>query len=169
MHTLTAIAERNHYDLSFIKAEVNAIKRWDILQKNQLEYMKTELEIMLGDKNVEPDLQSDLTDTDKEEESGGKDGNETDGNSSSSSSIREVVYDDNGCEKYIKPKQLPPISGILTNPPQHLPNKRNIIQHSKLACDKSTTSTSRICQYEDSSAAALPQQLQVASTTQQCS
>ena len=30
--------------------------------------MKTELEIMLGDKNVEPDLQSDLTDTDKEEE-----------------------------------------------------------------------------------------------------
>ena len=41
VHTLTAIAERYHYDLSFIKAEVNAIKQWDILQKNQLEYMKT--------------------------------------------------------------------------------------------------------------------------------
>ena len=145
MHTLTTIVERYHYDLSFI----NAIKWWDILQKKQLEYMKTELEIMLGDKNVEPDLQSDLTDTDEEEESGGRDGNETDGNSSSSSSIREVIYDDNACEKYIKPKQLPPISGILTNPPQHLPNKRNIIQHSKLACDKSTTGMSRICQYED--------------------
>ena len=123
MHTLTTIVERYHYDLSFIEAEVNAIKRWDILQKNQLEYMKTELEIMLGDKNVEPDLQSDLTDTDEEEESGGKDGNETDGNSSSSSSIREVVYDDNACKKYIKPKQLPPILGILTNPPQRLPNE----------------------------------------------
>ena len=156
VHTLTAIAERYHYDLSFMKAEVDAIKRWDILQKNQLEYMKTELEIMLGDKNVEPDLQSDLTDTD-EEERGQKDGNETDGNSSSSSSIREVVYDKNACKKYIKPQQLPSISGILTNPPQHLPNERNIIQHSKLACDKSTTGTSRICQYEDSSAAALPQ------------
>ena len=167
VHTLTTIAERYHYDLSFIKAEVNAIK-WDILQKNQLEYMKTELEIMLGDKNVEPDLQSDLTDTDEEEERGGKDGNETDGNSSSSSSIREVVYD-NACEKYIKPKQFPPISGILTNPPQRLPNERNIIQHSKLACDKSTTGTSCICQYEDSSAAALPQRPQVASATQQCS
>ena len=47
---------------------MDAIKRWDILQKSQLEYMKTELEIMLGDKNVEPDLQSDLTDTDEEEE-----------------------------------------------------------------------------------------------------
>ena len=123
MYTLTAIAERYHYDLSFIKAEVHAIKRWDILQKNQLEYMKTELEIMLGDKNVEPELQSDLTDTDEEEESGGKDGNEMDGNSSSSSSIREVIYDDNACEKYIKPKQLPPILGILTNPPQRLPNE----------------------------------------------
>ena len=160
MYTLTAIAERYHYDLSFIKAEVNTIKQWDILQKKQLEYMKTELEIMLGDKNVEPDLQSDLTDTDEEEERGGKDGNELDGNSSSSSSIREVVYDDNVCEKYIKPKQFPPISGILTNPPQRLPKERNIIQHSKLACDKSTTGTSHICQYEDSSAAALPQRPQ---------
>ena len=157
VHTLTAIAERYHYDLSFIKAEVDAIKRWDILQKNQLEYIKTELEIMLGDKNVEPDLQSDLTDTDEEEERGRKDGNETDGNSSSSSSIREVVYDENACEKYIKPQQVPPISAILTNPPQRLPNQPNIIQNSKLACDKSTTGTSRICQYEESSAAALPQ------------
>ena len=86
--------ERYHYDLSFIKAEVDAIKQWDILQKNQLEYIKTELEIMLGDKNVEPNLQSDLTNTDEEEERGRKDGNETDGNSSSSSSIREVVYDE---------------------------------------------------------------------------
>ena len=33
VHTLTAIAQRYHYDLSFIKAEVDAIKRWDILQK----------------------------------------------------------------------------------------------------------------------------------------
>ena len=124
--------------------------------------MKTELEIILGDKNVEPDLQSDLTDTDEEEERGGKDGNETDGNSSSSVSITEVVYDENACEKYIKPQQLPSISGILTNPPQRLPNERNIIQHSKLACDKSTTGTSRICQYEDSSSAALPQRPQQA-------
>ena len=85
--------------------------------------MKTELEIMLGDKNVEPDLQSDLTDTDEEEERGRKDGNETDGNSSSSSSIREVIYDENACEKYIKPQQLPSISGILTNTPQRLPNE----------------------------------------------
>ena len=160
VHTLTAIAQRYHYDLRFMKAEVDAIKRWDILQKNQLEYMKTELEIILGDKNVEPDLQSDLTDTDEEEERGGKDGNETDGNSSSSASITEVVYDENACEKYIKPQQLPSISGILTNPPQRLPNERNIIQHSKLACDKSTTGTSRICQYEDSSSAALPQRPQ---------
>ena len=83
---------------------MDAIKRWDILQKNQLEYMKTELEIMLGDKNVEPDLQSDLTDTDEEEERGQKDGNDTDGNSSSSSSITEVVYDENTCKKYIKPQ-----------------------------------------------------------------
>ena len=37
VHTLTAIAQRYHYDLRFIKAEVDAIKRWDILQKNQLE------------------------------------------------------------------------------------------------------------------------------------
>ena len=92
MHTLTAIVERYHYDLSFIKAEVNAIKRWDILQKNQLEYMKTELEIMLGDKNVEPDLQSDLTDTDKEEERGGKDGNEMDLNKPSSVSSQRTKH-----------------------------------------------------------------------------
>ena len=78
---------------------------------------------MLGDNNVESDLQSDLTDTD-EEGNGGKDGNETNGNSSSSSSIREVVYD-NMCKKYIKPakehhhehKNLPPILGMFTNPP----------------------------------------------------
>ena len=159
VHTLTAIAQRYHYDLRFMKAEVDAIKRWDVLQKNQLEYMKTELEIILGDKNVEPDLQSDLTDTDEEEERGGKDGNETDGNSSSSASITEVVYDENACEKYIKPQQLPSISGILTNRPQRLPNEGNIIQHSKLACDKSGTGTSRICQFEDSSAA-LPQRPQ---------
>ena len=115
--------QRYHYDLRFIKAEVDAIKRWDILQKNQLEYMKTELEIILGDKNVEPDLQSDLADTDEEEERGGKDGNETDGNSLSSASITEVIYDENVCEKYIKPQQLSSISGILTNPPQCLPNE----------------------------------------------
>ena len=78
---------------------MQAVKRWDILDKHQLEYMKAEMEIMLGDKNVELDLQSDLTDTDEEGNSG-KGGNETDGNSSSSS-IREVVYDNNACEKYI--------------------------------------------------------------------
>ena len=61
------------------------------------------------------------------------------------------------CKKYIKPQQVPPISAILTNPPQRLPNQPNIIQNSKLACDKSTTGTSRICQYKESSAAALPQ------------
>ena len=122
-----ALAEKYHYDLHFIGNEVQAVKQWDILDKHQLEYMKTEMEIMLGDNNVESDLQSDLTDTD-EEGKGGKDGNETDGNSSSSS-IKEVVYDNNTCEKYIKPakehKNLPPILGMFTNPPhfQRLPKK----------------------------------------------
>ena len=124
VYTLTALAEKYHYDLRFIEDEVQVVKWWAILDKHQLEYMKTEMEIMLGDNNVELDLPSDLTDTD-EEGNGGKDGNETDGNSSSSS-IREVVYDSNACEKYIKPAKehnLPPISGTFTNPPdlQHLP------------------------------------------------
>ena len=73
-----ALAQKYHYDLSFIEDEVQSVKRWDILDKHKLEYMKSELEIMLGDNNVESDLPSDLTDTD-EEGSGGKDGNETDG------------------------------------------------------------------------------------------
>ena len=93
---------------------MQTVKRWDILDKHQLEYMK----IMLGDNNVESDLSSDLTDSD-EEGKGEKDGNETDGNSSSSS-IREVVYDSNVCKKYIKPGKehnLPPILGMFTNPP----------------------------------------------------
>ena len=162
--TLTAIAERLNYNLSFIKAEVHAIRRWDILKKNQLEYMKTELEILLGDQNVEPDLPSDLTDTD-DEESSGKDGNETDGNASSSSSITEVVYDDNACEKYIKPKQLPPISGLLAKPAQRLPKEGSIIQQSKFPCDKSTTGMSGISQSDYSSAAALPQLAHVSSNS----
>ena len=130
MYTLAALAEKYHYDLRYIEDEVQAVKRWHILDKHQLEYIKTELEIMLGENNVESDLQSDLTDTDEEGNSG-KDGNETDGNLSSSSSIREVVYDNNACEKYIKPakehhhehKNLPPISGMFTNrpDPQRLP------------------------------------------------
>ena len=173
VYTLTAIAERYHYDLRFIESEVEAIERWDILEKKQLECMKSKLEIMLGDKNVEPELASDLTDSDEE-----KGNSETDGNSSSSSSIREIVYDANVCESYIKPKQLPPISGILTNPPQHLPNEganvlRNVPQgiviQSRLASDKSSIGTSHRYQHGDSSAASLVQRLQVASTTQQCS
>ena len=132
MYTLTAIAEKYHYDLRFIQAEVEAVKWWGILKKLQLEYMNTEIEIMLGDNNVEPDLASDLTDTDEEEGNSGKDGDETYGNLSSSSSIREVIYDDNVCEKYNKPanNQLPPIAGMLTSPPQHLPKEgANVLQN----------------------------------------
>ena len=117
---------------------------------------------MLGDNNVESDLQSDLTDTD-EEGNGGKDRNETDGNSSSSSSIREVVYDNNACEKYIKPakehhhehKNLPPILGMFTNPPhpQRLPKcssasasvlqnvPQGIVVKSKFTAQKSSIGT----------------------------
>ena len=151
-----------------------------ILEKHQLEYMKTEIEIMLGDNNVEPDLASDLTDTDEEEGNSGKDGDETDGNLSSSSSIREVIYDDNVCEKYNKPanNQLPPIAGMLTSPPQRLPKEganvlRNVPQgmviQSRFASEKSSIGTSRRSQHEDSSAAGLAQRAQVASTMQPCS
>ena len=159
---------------------MEAIKWWGVLEKHQLEYMKTEREIMLGDNNVEPNMASDLTDTDEEEGNGGKDGDETDGNSSSSSSIREVIYDDNTCEKYNKPanNQLPPIVGMLTSPPQRLPKEgANVLQNvpqgmviqSRFASEKSSIGTSCRSQHEDSSAAGLVQWAQVASTTQPCS
>ena len=180
MYTLTAIAEKYHYDLRFIQAEVEAVKWWGILKKHQLEYMKTEIEIMLGDNNVEPNLASDLTDTDEEEGNSGKDGDETDGNLSSSSSIREVIYDDNVWEKYNKPanNQLPPIAGMLTSPPQCLPKEganvlRNVPQgmviQSRFASEKSSIGMSHRSQHEDSSAAGLAQRAQVASTMQPCS
>ena len=190
--TLTAIAQKYHYDLHSIEDEVTAMKWWDILDNNKLEYMKTELEIMLGDNNVELDLQSDLTDTD-DEGNDGKDGNETDGNSSSSS-IREVVYDNNVCKKYIKPakerNKLPPVLGMLSNPPflECLPKERQsvlqnvpqgIVMQSKFGPPKSSTGTyhnmecsssmqmSRRTHHEPSSAGALLQRPQVASTPQQ--
>ena len=186
VYTLTALAEKYHYDLAFIEAEVQSVKRWDILDKHQLEYMKTEMEIILGDNNVESDLPSDLTDSD-EEGKGEKDGNETDGNSSSSS-IREVVYDSNACEKYIKPGKehnLPPISGMFTNPPdvQHLPKCSNasasvvqnvpkgIVVKSKFAAPKSSQEEcsslmhmSQTCHDQASSASGLSQRQPLPST-----
>ena len=190
VYTLTALAEKYHYDLSFIEDEVQAVKWWDILDKHKLEYMKSELEIMLGDNNVESDLPSDLTDTD-EEGSSGKDGNETDGNSSSSS-IREVLYDTNACEKYIKPAKehnLPPILGMFTNTPnlQRLPKcsspsgsvlqnvPKGMVVKSKFASHMSSIGTydkehsslmqmSQTCHHEASSAAGLSQRQPFPST-----
>ena len=165
---------------------MQAVKRWDILDKHQLEYMKTEMEIMLGDNNVESDLPSDLTDSD-EEGKGEKDGNETDGNSSSSS-IREVVYDSNVCKKYIKPGKehnLPPILGMFTNPPdvQCLPKCSNasasvvqnvpkgMVMKSKFAAPKSSQEEcsslmhmSQTCHDQASSASGLSQRQPLPST-----